>query len=337
MNDMRFFNRAFRWIFVITIVTCINFCSAFAQMMPYFSQNQTNFYYLNPATAGFENMSVLTSYRQEWSGFDDAPRTKFIGFNFNVNGIKSSVPFFGNLHDEETNKPYIGLKNGLSACFIDDRYGFVKQNNFIINYARHFQLSKNFYFSLGLGMGAFHLGFDDNVTVLDLSDPFYMQFMETTPTVTTMDANAGASIYSENIFLSYYAGHLLGSKLKFSNNSPFDEYLDLSHNLITAIKVGFSKDLLLVPTIKARIISPYLNLIEIGVLAKYKKSLSAGLSYRTNHALVFSLGYQYKGFEFGYSYDYNTARTIRLNNSGHEFCLGYQIRSKSVMPRRFDW
>jgi len=337
MNYLRFFTRSSKWIFIITIIPCINIHTAFAQMLPYFSQDQTNFYYLNPATAGFENMSVLTSYRQEWSGFDDAPKTKFVGFNFNANGMKSSVPFYGNLPEEKTAESYNGLRNGLSAYFIDDRYGFVKQSNFIINYARHFQLSKNYYFSFGLGMGAFHLGFDDNVTVLDLSDPFYMQFMETTPSMTTMDANAGASMYSENIFLSYYAGHLLGSNLKFNNNSPFDEYLDLSHNLTAAIKIGFSKDLLLVPTIKARIISPYLNLIETGVRGKYKKSLSAGLSYRTNHALVFSLGYQYKGFEFGYSYDYNTARTIRLNNSGHEFWLGYQIRSKSIMPRRFDW
>lgn len=326
-------------LMLVTILTGLfGFSDALAQMLPNFSQYQQSMYYFNPSTAGFENMSVLTSFRKEWSGFDNAPQTLFVGFNLNLNGLEADdiVPSWGHLPDKGTKKSET-YKNGLSAFYIKDTYGFVKQDNFMINYSRHYRITTNYYVSLGIGAGLFHLGFNNNVSVHDVTDPFYNQFVGNVPTLTTFDANAGLSLYSEKFYFTYFASHIVGSKIKFKNDSPFDEYLDLSHQISAALKLSLTPDILLIPNISFKAINPYSNYFELGIRAKYKKNIYTGIAYRNNKALILSLGYKYNRFVVGYSYDYNTARTSRVNNLSHEFVLGYQIRDKATMPKRFDW
>jgi len=80
-----------RKIFVL-LITISSY--SFAQQLTYNSQYMMNQFLINPAAAGTKNfMPISTSFRQQWAGFNDAPRTQMIsahskvGENMGVGGI----------------------------------------------------------------------------------------------------------------------------------------------------------------------------------------------------------------------------------------------------------
>ena len=65
-----------------------------AQQLTFNSQYMLNQYLINPAAAGTSDyLSIGTSFRQQWAGFKDAPRTQMltsngkVGENMGVGGI----------------------------------------------------------------------------------------------------------------------------------------------------------------------------------------------------------------------------------------------------------
>ena len=71
-----------RKIFVL-LITISSY--SFAQQLTYNSQYMMNQFLINPAAAGTKNfIPISTSFRQQWAGFNDAPRTQMISAHSKV-------------------------------------------------------------------------------------------------------------------------------------------------------------------------------------------------------------------------------------------------------------
>lgn len=329
---------SYRSLFLMFFVIILLFPSSLTgQYLPQLSQADQSLYYLNPSTSGFQNFTVLTGYKKEWTGFENAPQTLYVGLNVNLTNRKTSIPsFVSNVPGNDVEKTK-NFQNGISLFYLNDTYGFVKQDNLLVGYANHYRLTKNYYFSIGLAAGFFHLGFNDNITVNDQSDPYYINFINHEPSLTTFDADFGLSFYSDKIFFGYAIHHLVGSRIKFNSNSSFDNYLDLTHQFYFAAKANITDDIELSPFGNVRLINPYLSTIELGLKTKFKNMLSVGLAFRNNGAFVGSFNVKVSRIIIGYSYDYGISQMSKVNFSSHEFTVGYQIFDNSSMPKRFDW
>ena len=59
---------------------------------------------------------------------------------------------------------------------------------------------------------------------------------------------------------------------------------------------------------------------------RYKKFLSAGVSYRWKDAVAFIIGAELKGVTLGYSYDFPVSNIIKGTSGSHELWLGYNLK-----------
>jgi len=65
-------------IIAILLTIFISF-AGISQQLTFNSQYMLNQYLINPAAAGTKDyMSISTSFRQQWAGFNDAPRTQML-------------------------------------------------------------------------------------------------------------------------------------------------------------------------------------------------------------------------------------------------------------------
>src|SRR5690606_37647426 len=65
--------------FLLLLISLLVASAGFSQQLPQYSQYMHNLYVVNPASAGMNDyLDVNLSFRQQWTGIDDAPRTYYL-------------------------------------------------------------------------------------------------------------------------------------------------------------------------------------------------------------------------------------------------------------------
>src|ERR1700752_1256141 len=123
-------------IIYIAISLIILICSlnkSFGQQMGIFTNYLLNDYYYNPAIVGSKDVTTGNiSYRDQWAGFNEAPRS-----------------YMGSVYGS-----YKGRKKvGLGGMIISNKSGLLQRTGGYLTYAYHFALSKKLRLSLGISAG----------------------------------------------------------------------------------------------------------------------------------------------------------------------------------------
>jgi type IX secretion system PorP/SprF family membrane protein len=144
-----------------------------------------------------------------------------------------------------------------------------------------------------------------------------------------------------NVYAGLGAFHLLKPKQSFMGENGIR--LDMKWSAYAGGQFDITQAVDLLPQILFLKQGVYRE-VMIGALAKYIKnryshieytSLNVGLFYRNKDAMVFTTGFDYKGFSFGLSYDMNvsTLKPASYYKGGLEFSLTYTY-SKFKHKRR---
>jgi type IX secretion system PorP/SprF family membrane protein len=115
---------------LIITIGLLSLSNVSAQQLSMYSQYYWNDYVINPAFTGIKNSPrIQLGYRNQWSGFQGAPKTYTVG---------------GHTGFEKQ-------KMGLGGMFfMDDQGGAIRQNGFMLNYSYQLKLNQNSGLSLGL-------------------------------------------------------------------------------------------------------------------------------------------------------------------------------------------
>jgi type IX secretion system PorP/SprF family membrane protein len=270
-----------------------------------YSQYMFNGLLVNPAYAGTNDvLSATAVYRNQWVGFDGAPKT----------GTFS-------LHTPLKNK-----KLNVGLIFITDQYGITTQNviNGVFAYRIFFKKS-----SLSFGLQAGVNFTRNNWNTIQTNTPGDVVFTNQYSQQNLPQTGFGIYYKAQKFYAGFSSPELLSIGL--SNNVFRSALLTAGYliNVSEAIKI---KPSVLVKYIKD---SP----VEVDINANiYFKAFGIGYSYRTNDAMVFLATCNInKQFSVGYSYDYTTSKLKTFVNGSHEVMLkydfGYKIKPQS--PRYF--
>ncbi|MEM7039120.1 MAG: PorP/SprF family type IX secretion system membrane protein, partial [Bacteroidota bacterium] len=102
-----------------------------AQQDPMFSQYMFNRLVINPAYAGSrEQLSAVVIARQQWTGWEGAPRTQSFGIH----------------------TPTVDQRHGLGLSVVNDRVGYT--DNLLLNFNYAFRIKMGLRSTLALGMNA---------------------------------------------------------------------------------------------------------------------------------------------------------------------------------------
>jgi len=282
-----------------------------AQFDPQFSQNMFNQLTYNPGFAGSSGMFNLSAInRQQWVGFEGAPKTTVFGADVNLNLFKR--------------------ESGLGLVFMNDEIGPFKNLMISFKYAYRIDLEEG---SIGLGLGAGlinqtldgttldPLGGGDGNTYHSKDDPLIPQAKVTGM---AFDMSLGAFYESAKYYAGFSVNHLNKPSPNFDDE--FHTYLKPTFYFNGGVRYKLKKHpVVLVPSLYVKTDFAALQ-VDVNVNAVIKDKYWGGLTYRHQDAIVILAGMELlTGLKIGYSYDITISRLVSYSSGSHEVMIGYSF------------
>jgi type IX secretion system PorP/SprF family membrane protein len=275
---------------------------AHGQQLPQLTQYQFNDYVFNPAVAGSRPFFELRSgHRYQWVGIQDAPRT------FTLSGTSP-----------------LGEKMGVGGYLFTDHVGPSRRTGIQLSYAYHLRLNEDLKLSLSLSAGLLQFLIDGSkIQLHDPGDPAMDQQLrgQTLP-----DAKFGFLLYHENFWFGATAPQLLRNKLYFLNEEETLSRMEDHYFAMGGYRWQVNDDWRVDPSFLLKYVDPVPPKLDLTATIRYRNSVWAGVSYRTNDAWCVMVGYWLKEtFQFGYSYDIITSNLKNYSTGTHEVMLAVTI------------
>lgn len=285
-----------------------------AQQDPMLSHYMFNGLFLNPAYAGSHKyFGTSFIHRNQWMGFDGAPRTNV----FAIDG------------------PIQRQKMGVGLVFANDNIGKTGRNDILLNYAYHIGINKTDKLSFGISGGVTNISrkvpvaWETNDVALDATSFWAPRF------------GFGMYYYSKKYYVGLSVPTLIGKEPTQDFNFDVEKFTSTKrHYLLTGGYVfDIGNNIMLKPSflLKYQMSAPLQADINMNVL--FFEKFWLGASYRSGDAFIGLVEYQItKQLRIGASYDYSYTKLGRLTNGSFEVMVGYDFGRdplKAKNPRYF--
>lgn len=285
----------------------------FAQQDAQFSMNMFNRLAINPGYTGTNQALCGTLlYRQQWTAFPGAPKT----FLFSAD--------YGRI-----------LGGGLGLTVDQDALGFDKTLKAKLSYAYHLHLGATGILGIGLDAGMIQKSLTGNFIAPDGSSSSGVSSAQVDQAIpwagtsaVTYDVGFGLYYTTKNLYVGLSSLHLPQQKLNTTGGAAGAGLYDFTYEVarhyyvMAGYTFNLTPDFDLTPSILTKSDASSTQL-DINVMAKWKKMVFGGVSYRLTDAIVAMVGVEFKGIRFGYSYDITTSNIKTYSNGTHEIMLGY--------------
>jgi len=286
------------------------------QMFPLSDHYVVNALAINPAFAGCQDaLSLTTSYRDQWVGFNDAPKSYILSVH----------------------SPVFNDRVGLGLLIENNSIGIFKETSFLGNYAYRMELREG-KLALGLGFGVtiYNTAWNELVA----ADPNDIQLMNNPTSAVLPTFSLGTYYYTKKyfigismpLFLSYELDKSTG-KYKINNNFSGSNYF-----FTTGFEFGISPQVKFLPSFLIKYHPNNAIQIDYNAQISLKDRIWLGIGYRNKDILVgmlqCQLNYQIR---MAYSYDYDFSNIGKYMNGSHEIVLNYifKFERKVIGPRQF--
>jgi len=281
------------------LLLCIISLSVYGQSDIFLTQQWFSRINMNPAATGNSNhVDIFLLNRQQWTGFEHAPRTSVLNAHSYFNAIQS----------------------GLGFSLMLDKLGVSHQTvNAMFSYAYHIDLTEEILLSTGLSGGIYNNHWDpkENRKIQE-DDP---EFLVNKSSRTAADFNTGLELNAYGATFGASITHLLNSSPENALTSkPGREFYVYSRYRWT-----YDRDIDIAPGIMYRN-GNHSHFLDFNVTGYYQKKYWAGLSFRPKNSFALMLGGEYSIFRFGYSYDRSVGVLSSLAMNTHEIMLSARIQ-----------
>ncbi|MBK9108965.1 MAG: PorP/SprF family type IX secretion system membrane protein [Saprospiraceae bacterium] len=273
-----------------------------------------NLFLLNPAATGMSGQSqLLFNFRNQWSGFEGAPKALTLG----IDGSPAN-------------------NMGLGAMVYNENYGVANRFLGQLNYAYHFKPNEDMKMSLGISGAYIQYNLDNEA----ITDPNHQN-----PDPVINRAVNGEKYFAADFgFYSEIKGkyrigisipHLVQTKLDDSNITSTSPEEDKPVSF-TAFLGGIWRlpeyRVVLEPSLGLRKISDAPFGTDLNILAKLMdERLYAGFTYSFNpswHRIAMLAGIKLDRLGIFYSYDQSYLEFQNFNNGSHELTLTFGLNKK---------
>ncbi|MDN3671080.1 type IX secretion system membrane protein PorP/SprF [Echinicola jeungdonensis] len=299
-------------VYIFIIISMIGSGETLAQSRKYISQ--FNFFqsYFNPGLTGYEGSAVRGFVRNQWGGFEGAPKTMFFSAELD----------FAELQGREN--PALMGKNAASVNLLFDNYGAFRETSLILGYASRIRLTEKHNLRMGAGINYTSVRLDGaSLTVEQQNDDLLGQYMNGFSDMQILDFNLGLALSHEKYYLSYAMHQVNGG-----NISKGDEFLEgrpINYIVQAGYREALSNDLSVIGNFFFRKQKDLPDNIEFNLKALMKDKLYVGLGHRVDYASNIQAGFLLKNVRLGYVYEFPTNRSFHLPGNTHEFMAIFHL------------
>ena len=234
-------------------------------------------------------------------------------------------------------KPTKGSRVGLGGYVFSDNNGIMRRTGGQAAYAYHIPMGSTQgvpnSLSFGLALTAYQYAINTNGAIYNHDDPLLRTYDRS---VFIPDFNFGASYTTSKYYVGFAMTNLLRGSLIFADTSSVNRN-ELGHYFLTGgIKIPLNADWKLEPSAFIKSSDMFFKAIQMDLTSRvyYKDDYWAGLSYRTNDALIAMLGLKYERFYFAYAFDFALTDIRTQTLGGHELTLAVKFGESA---RRYRW
>jgi type IX secretion system PorP/SprF family membrane protein len=267
-----------------------------------FYSSQMNF--INPAYAGAENQTLITSsVREQWSGIEDAPETQVFSFG---------TP--------------IGRNLGIGVSLMNDKTFIEKQTNISVDFSYKLQMNDKYDLYLGLKAGgnSYSVNTSGLMTYNVQQDPSLVNISQFNPNV-----GVGAYFKGEKLFVSLSTPSLLKTERAektdgYATSSSAKPHFYLSGGY--EFGLNDAETLVLKPTTMIRYVDGAPVSIDLNSMLSIQETFEIGGGYRTDQAFIAMASILIsKRLKFGFAYEKSTRATLANASNTYELFMRFKI------------
>ncbi len=309
-----------------------------AQQVPMYSQYIMNGFLINPSLAGRDGYTTATlTTRNQWVGLANSPATYAASFQTRI--LKRSYISKSTSVRKNPVSPTKGGNVGFGGYIFTDNNGIMRRTGFQAIYAYHIQMGITDGLpndlAFGLGLSAYNLSIDFKGLNYDQSDPLILNYDRS---VFITDFKFVAYYTTSRYYAGFAMTNILRGSLLFANNDTTNAIRrELGNYYLTGgYKFTLSNLWSIEPTAFIKSSDMLFRSIQLDLTARviFKEDYWAGLSLRTNDAVILFAGLKYDKFIFGYSFDFTLTDIRRQSFGSHEITFAVRFGESA---RRYRW
>lgn len=303
--------------FLIIILALLVTGQIHAQSRKYISQFSHMQSYYNPGLTGYEGSAIRGFVRNQWAGWEGAPKTYFV----------SAEVDFGQLSGE--GDPALLGKNAASINMFQDSYGAFRETELILAYASRIRISKSANLRFGAGINYNTVRLDgSSMTTEQANDPKIAQYMNGFANMQVLDFNLGLALTHNNYYLSYGVHNV--NKGQFSRGDVFMERKPTVNIVQAGYRNRLSENLSIATNFMFRSQFDLPDNIEFNFKALLMDRIWIGAGHRIDYANNFQFGIILPMLRLGYVYELPMSKTYLLPNTTHEFMAVFPLFRKNA-------
>ncbi len=272
-----------------------------AQQIPNFSLYNMNHYIINPAATGTtDRLSVSLAYRKIWAGFENAPSVQYLSAH-----MKAAEDM------------------GVGARLFNYTAGPLRKSGLEGTYSYHISLgSGETRLSFGLSLLVYQFSLNKSeLLVKDIDDQVFMG----NETMFVPDAGLGTYLYGTRYFVGISVPQLFQRNIDLKSDAIIQQKQVRHYYLHGGYVFDAGTDFTIEPSALLKFMESGIFQADINALMTYKDMVNFGISYRTQDALSFQIGYKNPDLFIGYAYDL-VLSGVKSNTWGsHEIMFTYHF------------
>jgi len=270
-----------------------------AQQIPNFSMYNMNHYLVNPAATGItDRLPVSLSYRKMWAGINNSPSVQYLSGNM-----------------------LVAKDMGVGARLFNFQAGPLRKTGIEGTYSYHVSLGTGdtkLSFGLSLLLYQFYLNKSDMV-VEDIDDEVFMGREQ----MFVPDAGFGTYLYGSNYYVGLSIPQLFQRNIDLKSDIVLQQKQVRHYYLHGGYTFETGSDFTIEPSLLLKFIESGIFQADINALVTYKNMINFGISYRTEDALSFQVGYKNPDLFIGYAYDLPLSGIAGNTWGSHEILFTY--------------
>jgi len=308
-----------------------------AQQVPMYSQYIMNGFLVNPSFAGRDGYTTVNlTVREQWTGLAQAPSTYALSFQTRI--LNNSYISKSTTVKKKLVRPTKGGRVGAGGYVFNDNNGIMRRTGIQAAYAYHIPLAGGEDgvardLAFGLALTAYQYSVNTEGLIYDHDDPYLNSYDRS---VFIPDFNFGVSYATFRYYLGFSMTNMLRGSVMFSNSNG-NRQSELGHYFLTGgIKVPLSTNWVLEPSAFIKSSDMLFKALQLDLTSRiyFKNDYWAGLSWRTNDAVIVMIGLNYNRFYFAYAYDYTLTDIRKQSFGSHELTLAVKFGTGA---RRYRW
>ncbi|MDX5417769.1 MAG: type IX secretion system membrane protein PorP/SprF [Hymenobacteraceae bacterium] len=306
-----------------------------AQSRKYVSNFSAYQHYYNPSLTGHESSILKTFYRNQWTGFEDAPKSLFFSGELDLADLDKSADRTSHYQYRNSGRGYQGARHAFGLVALQDRFGPIRETQLAFNYGTGIRLAELVSLRWGVALTYNNFRLDGNSLVVDnTNDPRYQHVMGQYNSMSKLDLNLGFALTAGN----YYLGYAMQDITKGHFVTTGDEYMRDAYTRKHILQAGVRADLTDQFGVIANGLYQYdeqiKGTIEGQLKIVYNDMLWAGGGYRNDQAFHLAAGLNYRKLRISYAYESPIQEARSINRPTNEIGLAYTL--KSVKQERTD-